>query len=87
MSTVETANEIRPFQVDIPDEALGRGQLAQPRAAGPRTALSVRLAARRSAVQAAGDAQRRLHALVVAAPEILRERLRGRSTRQLAAGL
>jgi transposase len=39
-------------------EALGRDQLAQPRAAGHRAALSVRLAARRSAVQAATDAQR-----------------------------
>jgi transposase len=65
-------------------EALGRDQLAQPRATGPRAALSVRLAARRSAVQAAGDAQRQLHALVIAAPEVLRERLRSaRSTRQL----
>ncbi len=66
-------------------EALGRDQLAQPRAAGLRAALSVRLAARRSAVQAAGDAQRQLHALVVAAPEVLRERLQTRSTRQLVA--
>jgi transposase len=66
-------------------EALGRDQLAQPRATGPRAALSVRLAARRSAVQAAGDAQRQLHALVIAAPEFLRERLRIRSTRQLVA--
>ena len=49
-------------------EALGRDQLAQPTAAGHRAALSVRLAARRSAVQAATDAQRQLHALVVAAP-------------------
>jgi hypothetical protein len=47
--------------------------------------LAVRLAARRSAVQAAGDAQRQLHALVVAAPEVLPERLRIRSTRQLVA--
>jgi hypothetical protein len=45
--------------------------------------LSVRLAARRSAVQAAGDAQRQLHALVIAAPEVLWERFRARSTRQL----
>jgi len=66
-------------------EALGRDQLAQPRATGPRAALSVRLAARRSAVQAAGDAQRQLHALVIAAPEVLRERLRIRSTHQLVA--
>ena len=57
-------------------EALGREHLAQPRATGPRAALSVRLAARRSAVQAAGDAQRKLHALVIAAPPALGERLR-----------
>jgi len=43
----------------------------------------VRLAARRSAVQAGTDAQRQLHALVVAAPDALRSRLRGLSTRQL----
>ena len=40
-------------------EALSRDQLAQPRAAGHRAALSVRLAVRRSAVQATTDAQRR----------------------------
>jgi hypothetical protein len=66
-------------------EALSREHLAQPRASGPRAALSVRLAARRSAVQAAADAQRQLHALVVAAPEVVRGRLRTRSTRQLVA--
>jgi transposase len=64
-------------------EALGRDQLAQPRAAGKRAALSVRLAARRSAVQAATDAQRQLHALVVAAPDPLRGRLRGLTTARL----
>jgi transposase len=58
-------------------EALAREQLAQPRAAGHRAAVAVRLAARRSAVQAATDAQRQLHALVVAAPDTLRSRLRG----------
>jgi transposase len=66
-------------------EALGRQQLAQPRAAGQRAALSVRLAARRSAVQAATDAQRQLHALVVAAPDLLRGRLRGLTTPRLVA--
>jgi transposase len=66
-------------------EALGRDQLAQPRAAGHRAALSVRLTARRFAVQAATDAQRQLHALVVAAPDTLRERLRGLSTPRLVA--
>jgi transposase len=66
-------------------EALGRDQLAQPPSNRPRAALSVRLAARRSAVQAAGDAQRQLRALVIAAPDVLRERLRIPSTRQLVA--
>jgi len=64
-------------------EALGRDQLAQPRAAGHRAALQARLTTRRSAVQAATDAQRQLHALVVAAPDALRGRLRGLTTRQL----
>jgi transposase len=43
-------------------EALGRDQLAQPRAAGHRAALQVLLTTRRSAVQAGTDAQRQLHA-------------------------
>jgi hypothetical protein len=64
-------------------EALGRDRLAQPRAAGHRAALAVRLTARRSAVQAATDAQRQLHALVVAAPDALRSRLRGLTTPRL----
>jgi hypothetical protein len=66
-------------------EALGRDQLAQPRAAGQRAALSVRLTARRSAVQATTDAQRQLHALVVAAPDPLRGRLRGLTTPRLVS--
>ena len=66
-------------------EALGRDQLAQPRAAGHRAALSVRLAARRSAVQATTDAQRQLHALVVAAPDTLRSRLRDLTTPRLVS--
>jgi transposase len=66
-------------------EALGRDQLAQPRAAGQRAALQVRLTARRSAVQAATDAQRQLHALVVAAPDTLRSRLRNLTTPRLVA--
>jgi transposase len=66
-------------------EALAREQLAQPRAAGHRAALSVRLTTRRSAVQAATDAQRQLHALVVAAPDTLRSRLRGLTTPRLVS--
>jgi transposase len=66
-------------------EALGRDQLAQPRAAGQRAALQARLTTRRSAVQAATDAQRQLHALVVAAPDALRGRLRGLTTPRLVS--
>ena len=61
-------------------EALSREHLTQPRAGGPRAALSVLLAARRSAVEAGTVAQRQLHALVVAAPEQIRDRFRDRST-------
>jgi transposase len=61
-------------------EALSREHLAQPRAAGERAALSVRLAARRSAVDASTVAQRQLLALITAAPETIRARFRGLST-------
>lgn len=61
-------------------EALARDHLAQPRAEGERAALAVRMAARRSAVDASTVAQRQLHSLVVAAPETLRSRFRGQST-------
>ena len=64
-------------------EALGRDQLATPRARGERAALSVRLAARRSAVEGSTGAQRQLHALVVTAPEALRDRFRGKTTLQM----
>ena len=64
-------------------EALAREHLAEPRADGERAALSVRLAARRLAVDAATDAQRQIHGLVVAAPEQLRARLRGKTTTEM----
>lgn len=60
-------------------EALARPVLGTPRAAGDRQALSVLLAARRSAVEASTVAQRQLFSLVIAAPEILRAKLRGHS--------
>ena len=59
-------------------EALARPRLGAPRASGDRQALSVLLAARRSAVNAAGDAQRQLFSLVIAAPEPVREQFRGK---------
>lgn len=61
-------------------EALAREHLAQPRAAGERAALAVRLAARRSAVDASTVAQRQLLSLIVAAPENIRARFRDVST-------
>jgi transposase len=64
-------------------EALAREHLAQPRSDGERAVLAVRLTARRSAVDAAADAQRQLHALVVTAPESLRARLRDMSNVEL----
>ena len=64
-------------------DALARATLAQPRAAGRRAALAALLATRRSAVEASIVAQQQLHALLVAAPELLRARCRGQSTRQL----
>jgi transposase len=71
-------------------EALAREHLAQPRTGTDRGALAVLLAARRSAVNASGDAQRQLQALVVSAPETVRDRFRGKSTAKMittAAGL
>ena len=58
-------------------EALSRPRLGGPRSGGDRQALSVLLAARRSAVNAATDAQRQVFSLVIAAPEQVRERFRG----------
>jgi transposase len=58
-------------------EALARPRLGTPRSAGDRQALSVLLAVRRSAVQAATDAQRQVFNLVIAAPEPIRQRFRG----------
>jgi transposase len=57
-------------------EALARPRLGTPRHAGDRQALSVLLAARRSAVQAAGDTQRQVFGLLIAAPEPIRARFR-----------
>jgi len=61
-------------------EALTRQHLAQPRASGERAALAALMVARRSAVQATGDAERQLHALITTAPEPLRNRFRDRTT-------
>ena len=63
-------------------EALARPRLGTPRSSGDRQALSVLLAARRSAVNAATDAQRQLFSLVIAAPEPIRDGSAARSSRR-----
>jgi transposase len=62
-------------------DALARGRLAQPKTGPERAALQMRLTARRAAVEAATAAQRQLLALVITAPEVVRARFRGQSTR------
>jgi hypothetical protein len=62
-------------------DALALEHNATPRDSGDRAALSVLIAARRSAVDAATVALLQLHALTCAAPETLRTRLRGQSRR------
>lgn len=61
-------------------EALSRLEVGEPRAIGDRTALSVLLTARRSAVVTRTATKNQFLALVVAAPESLRERFRAQST-------
>jgi len=58
-------------------EALARPQLGTPRSGGERQALSVLLAARRSAINASTEAQEQVFSLVVAAPEPIRVNFRG----------
>jgi hypothetical protein len=64
-------------------EALTRDQVGEPRRDGERAALALRLAVRRSAVEASTVAQQQLQAMVIAAPDILRERLRRQPTARL----
>jgi transposase len=62
-------------------DALARTRLAQPKTGAQRAALQMRLTARRVAVEAATAAQRQLQAMVITAPEVVRARFRGQSTR------
>jgi transposase len=66
-------------------DALARTRLTEPKTGAERAALQMRLTARRAAVEAATDAQRQLHALVITAPEAVRARFRGQSTRAMIA--
>ena len=63
-------------------EALARDHLASPRQRGHREALQVLHITRAGTVQAGADARRQLKALIVTAPEPLRDSLRGRPWRQ-----
>ena len=64
-------------------DALARTHLAAPKTGPERAALQALLTARRSAVDAATTAQRQLRALVITAPEPVRARFRGHSTRTM----
>src|SRR3954470_2916089 len=64
-------------------DALARTQLAQPKTGAQRAALQMRLTARRAAVEAATTAQRQLLAMVITAPEVVRARFRGQTTRAM----
>jgi transposase len=61
-------------------EALAQQHLAAPRRRGDREALRVLLATRQGVVTARTCAINQLKALIVGAPEELREELRGRNT-------
>jgi transposase len=58
-------------------EAMARPRLGTPRSGAERQALSVLLAARRSAINASTEAQQQVFSLVIAAPEPIRVRFRG----------
>jgi transposase len=64
-------------------DALARTQLAQPKTGAQRAALQMRLTARRAAVEAATAGQRQLLAMVITAPEVVRARFRGQTTRAM----
>lgn len=64
-------------------DALARVRLAAPKTGPQRASLQMLLTARRAAVAAATTAQRQLRALVITAPEPVRARFRGQSTRQM----
>jgi transposase len=66
-------------------DALARTRLAQPKTGAERAALQMRLTARRAAVEAGTAAQRQLLALVITAPEVVRARFRGQTTRAMVA--
>jgi transposase len=66
-------------------EALAMVNFAAPKHGPERAALATLLVVRNSAVDAATDAQRQLHALVITAPGAIRARFRAQTTHQMLA--
>jgi len=64
-------------------DALSRTRLAQPKTGPERAGLQILLTARRAAIASATTAQRQLRALVITAPEHVRARFRGQTTRAM----
>lgn len=78
-------------ELDRPQRAardpLSRTRLAKPKAGADRAALQALLSARRSAVDAATNAQRQLRAMVITATESVRARFRGHRGTRAQTGL
>jgi transposase len=66
-------------------EALGREHLTEPRSNGQRDAVAALNAARRSAINAATDAERQLLSIAATAPEAVASKLRAQSTAKIVA--
>jgi transposase len=66
-------------------EALAMQRLPEPKTPGSKDFLAALMTVRNSAVHAATDAERQLHALITTAPELIASRLRGLTTPRIIA--
>lgn len=66
-------------------EALATQRLPEPKTPGSKDFLAALMAVRNSAINAATDAERQLHALITTAPELIAGRLRGLTTPRIIA--
>ena len=66
-------------------ETLATERLPEPKTPGSRDLLAAMMTVRNSAVHAATDAERQLHALITTAPELIASRLRGLTTPRIIA--
>lgn len=66
-------------------EALAASRLPEPKTPGSKDFLAALMTARNSAIHAATDAERQLHALITTAPVAITNRLRGLTTRRIIA--